>query len=98
MNTLQQKQTQKNQETICKIDNLELIAVDLDLSDKAQIQFYFCQCLFEKMKNNKVTTIEQSKKRIQSLIIRHQNQRELSQAQLLQEYFRLNYGFQIIYK
>ncbi|CAD8082472.1 unnamed protein product [Paramecium primaurelia] len=43
MNTLQQKQTQENSETICKIDNLELIAVDLDLSDKAQIQFY-CVC------------------------------------------------------
>ncbi|CAD8145734.1 unnamed protein product [Paramecium pentaurelia] len=67
MNILQQKQTQENQETICKIHNLELIAVDLDLSDKAQIQFYCGKCLVEKMKNNKVTTIEQSKERIQKI-------------------------------
>ncbi|CAD8213864.1 unnamed protein product [Paramecium octaurelia] len=42
MNILNQKQALETQETICKIHNLELIAVDLDLSDKAQIQF-FCE-------------------------------------------------------
>ncbi|CAD8213052.1 unnamed protein product [Paramecium pentaurelia] len=65
MNILNQQQLQNTQETICKIHNLELIAVDLDLSDKAQIQFFCGKCLVEKMNNNKVTTIEQSKERIQ---------------------------------
>ncbi|CAD8172211.1 unnamed protein product [Paramecium pentaurelia] len=65
MNILNQKQVQEKQETICKIHNLELIAVDFDLSDKSQIQFFCGKCLVEKMNNNKVTTIEQSKERIQ---------------------------------
>ncbi|CAK81373.1 unnamed protein product (macronuclear) [Paramecium tetraurelia] len=67
MNILYQKQAQETQETSCKIHNLELIAVDLDLSDKAQIQFFCGKCLVEKFNNNKVTTIEQSKERIQSI-------------------------------
>ncbi|CAD8201386.1 unnamed protein product [Paramecium pentaurelia] len=65
MNILKQNQTQEaQQETICKIHNLEFIAVDLDLSDKSQIQFFCGKCLVEKINNNKMTTIEQSKERI----------------------------------
>ncbi|CAD8190140.1 unnamed protein product [Paramecium octaurelia] len=67
MNILIQKQAQEIQETICKNHNLELIAVDLDVSDKAQIQFFCGKCLVEKLNNNKVTTIEQSKERIQQI-------------------------------
>ncbi|CAD8129882.1 unnamed protein product [Paramecium sonneborni] len=69
MNILNQKQAQETQETTCKIHNLELIAVDLDLSDKAQIKFFCGKCLVEKLNNNKVTTIEQSKERIQKVKI-----------------------------
>ncbi|CAD8129489.1 unnamed protein product [Paramecium sonneborni] len=69
MNILNQKQVQETQETICKIHNLEFIAVDLDLSNKAQIQFFCGKCLVEKLNNNKVTTIEQSKDRIQKVKI-----------------------------
>ncbi|CAD8112292.1 unnamed protein product [Paramecium primaurelia] len=65
MNILKQNQTQETQqETICKIHNLEFIAVDLDLSDKSQIQFFCGKCLVEKINNNKMTTIQQSKERI----------------------------------
>ncbi|CAD8194892.1 unnamed protein product [Paramecium octaurelia] len=67
MNILIQKQAQEIQETICKNHNLELIAVDLDVSDKAQIQFFCGKCLVEKLNNNNVTTIEQSKERIQQI-------------------------------
>ncbi|CAD8166298.1 unnamed protein product [Paramecium pentaurelia] len=67
MNNLYQKQAQEQQETICKIHNLELIAVDMDLSDKAKVQFLCSKCLVEKIKNYKVTTIEQSKERIQQI-------------------------------
>ncbi|CAD8213786.1 unnamed protein product [Paramecium pentaurelia] len=67
MNILNQKQVQEISETICKIHNLELIAVDFDLSDKAQIQFFCGKCLVEKMNNYKVTTIESSKERIQQV-------------------------------
>ncbi|CAD8198431.1 unnamed protein product [Paramecium octaurelia] len=45
----------------------QLIAVDLDVSDKAQIQFFCGKCLVEQLNNNKVTTIEQSKERIQQI-------------------------------
>ncbi|CAD8093428.1 unnamed protein product [Paramecium sonneborni] len=69
MNILNQKQVQERQEMTCKIHNLEFIAVDLDLSDKAQIQFFCGKCLVEKLNNNKVTTIEQSKERIQKFQI-----------------------------
>ncbi|CAD8214052.1 unnamed protein product [Paramecium octaurelia] len=65
MNILKQNQTQEvQQDTICKIHNLELIAVDLDLSDKSQMQFFCGKCLVDKLNNNRVTTIEQSKERI----------------------------------
>ncbi|CAD8214212.1 unnamed protein product [Paramecium pentaurelia] len=72
MNILQQKQNQEVQETICKIHNLELIAVDLDISDKQQIKFFCGKCLVDKLNNNKVTTIEQSKERIQQIKIQQQ--------------------------
>ncbi|CAD8129463.1 unnamed protein product [Paramecium sonneborni] len=65
MNILNQKQVQEASETLCKIHNQELIGVDLELSDKAQIQFFCGKCLVQKINNNKVTTIEQSKDRIQ---------------------------------
>ncbi|CAD8215485.1 unnamed protein product [Paramecium octaurelia] len=65
MNILKQNQTQEvQQDMICKIHNLELIAVDLDLSDKSQVQFFCGKCLVDKLNNNRVTTIEQSKERI----------------------------------
>ncbi|CAD8083706.1 unnamed protein product [Paramecium primaurelia] len=67
MNILNQKQAQEQQETICKMHNLDLIAVDMDLSDQAKIQFFCGTCLVEKINNYKVTTIEQSKKRIQQI-------------------------------
>ncbi|CAD8175693.1 unnamed protein product [Paramecium pentaurelia] len=67
MNILQQKSSQEPQETICKAHNLELIAIDLDMSDKSQIKFFCGKCLVDKLNNNKVTTIEQSKERIQQI-------------------------------
>ncbi|CAD8159221.1 unnamed protein product [Paramecium pentaurelia] len=69
MNILKQTQKQEtqSQETICQIHNLDLIAVDLDLSDQAQIKFFCGKCLVDKINNNKLTTIEQSKERIQQI-------------------------------
>ncbi|CAD8129221.1 unnamed protein product [Paramecium sonneborni] len=73
MNILNQKQVQETQETTCKIHNLEFIAVNLDLSDKAQIQFFCGKCLAEKLNNNKVATIEQSKETIQKVKIQQKD-------------------------
>ncbi|CAD8195826.1 unnamed protein product [Paramecium pentaurelia] len=67
MNILQQNYNQEPQETICKTHNLEFIAVDLDMSDKSQIKFFCGKCLVDKLNNNKVTTIEQSKERIKQI-------------------------------
>ncbi|CAD8117883.1 unnamed protein product [Paramecium primaurelia] len=85
MNILTQKQVQEASETICKAHNQELIAVDLDLSDKAQIQFFCGKCLVEKINNHKVTTIEQSKERIQQIKIQ---QKEIKSKE---NQARLNY-------
>ncbi|CAD8183414.1 unnamed protein product [Paramecium pentaurelia] len=82
---IQLKQSQDFQETICKSHNLELIAVDLDMSDKSQKNFFFGKCLVDKLNNNKVKTIEQSKERIQQ--IKNQQQEIKSQ----ENQARLNY-------
>ncbi|CAD8190237.1 unnamed protein product [Paramecium pentaurelia] len=73
MNSLTQKQEQEASETICKSHNQELIAVDLNLSDKAQIQFFCGKCLVEKINNSQITTIEQSKERIQQIKIQQKD-------------------------
>ncbi|CAK70830.1 unnamed protein product (macronuclear) [Paramecium tetraurelia] len=64
---LQQKISQDLQETTCKSHNLEFIAVDLDMSNRSEIMFFCGKCLVDKLNNNKVTTIEQSKERIQQM-------------------------------
>ncbi|CAD8162604.1 unnamed protein product [Paramecium octaurelia] len=85
MNILKQKQEAQicALDTICQTHQLELIAVDLDLSDKAQIKFYCGKCLVEKINNNNLTTIEQSKERIlQAKAKQQENNIKENQARL----------------
>ncbi|CAD8214119.1 unnamed protein product [Paramecium octaurelia] len=85
MNILQSKQSQDGLETTCKIHNLEFIAVDLDMSDKSQIKFFCGKCLVDKLNNNKVTTIEQSKERITQMKTQQQ------EIKIKENQTRLNY-------
>ncbi|CAD8182634.1 unnamed protein product [Paramecium pentaurelia] len=89
---MQGKQTQDSLETICKIHNLEFIDVDLDMSDKLQIQFFCGKCLVDKLNNNKVTTIEQSKERIQKIKTQQQ------EIKTKENQSRLNYLLMILKK
>ncbi|CAD8211616.1 unnamed protein product [Paramecium octaurelia] len=61
----------------------------------------FCgKFLVDTLNYYKVTTIEQTKVRIQQMkpwIIKNKDERE-QRNKLLQQYFRLNNGFQTIYK
>ncbi|CAD8131231.1 unnamed protein product [Paramecium sonneborni] len=77
MNILNQKQIQETQNTICKIHNLEFIAVDLNLQDKAQIQFFCGKCLVE---NDHYRIIKRENLKSQNLVKRCQNKK--NQARL----------------
>ncbi|CAD8177435.1 unnamed protein product [Paramecium octaurelia] len=62
-----QQQKPEVLEMVCQIHQLEIIALDLDTSEKGQFQYLCCYCLVDKMNNNKISTIEQTKDRISSL-------------------------------
>ncbi|CAD8098761.1 unnamed protein product [Paramecium primaurelia] len=63
-----QIQQQKHEilEMVCQIHKREIVAVDLDTLEKGQLQYMCCNCLVEKINNNKISTIDQTKERIQS--------------------------------
>ncbi|CAD8184629.1 unnamed protein product [Paramecium octaurelia] len=55
------------QEIVCQIHKQEIVAIDLDIQEKGNYQYLCCNCLVEKMNNNKISTIEQTKDRIKAL-------------------------------
>ncbi|CAK76384.1 unnamed protein product (macronuclear) [Paramecium tetraurelia] len=61
------KQKPDIQEMVCQIHKLEAIAIDLDTSEKGKFYYLCCNCLVEKMNNNKISTIQDANDRILSL-------------------------------
>ncbi|CAD8213641.1 unnamed protein product [Paramecium pentaurelia] len=72
---------------VCKIHKCEIIAIDLESSEKSQLQYLCCNCLVEKMNNNKISTIEQTKDRIKSLKTQRQESK-IKEIQIRLDYFK----------
>ncbi|CAD8214207.1 unnamed protein product [Paramecium pentaurelia] len=61
-----QQQKHEIREMVCQIHKLEVVAVDLETYKKVKFQYMYCDCLVEKINNNKISIIDQTKERIQS--------------------------------
>ncbi|CAD8185151.1 unnamed protein product [Paramecium octaurelia] len=83
-----QPQKPEIEEIICQIHKREIVAVDLDLSEKGNFQQMCCICLVEKMNNSKISTIEQTKERIQSLKSQRQ-ENKTKQIQVRLDHFKI---------
>ncbi|CAD8177419.1 unnamed protein product [Paramecium octaurelia] len=81
-----QPQKPEVEELICQNHKREIVAVDL--SEKGNFQYLCCICLVEKMNNSKVSTIEQTKERIQSLKTQRQ-ENKTKQIQLRLDHFKI---------
>ncbi|CAK58098.1 unnamed protein product (macronuclear) [Paramecium tetraurelia] len=59
--------SQKNEirENMCQIHNREIIAIDLNSTENGSIKYLCCDCIVEKLNNNRISTIEQTQARIQ---------------------------------
>ncbi|CAD8058012.1 unnamed protein product [Paramecium primaurelia] len=82
-----QQQLSENEVMVCKIHKREIIAIELESSEKSQLQYLCCNCLVEKMNNNKISTIEQTKDRIQSLKSQRQ-ENKIKEIQIRLDYFK----------
>ncbi|CAD8061542.1 unnamed protein product [Paramecium primaurelia] len=84
---------------ICEIHQLKVTAIDLDLSNNGLICYLCSNCLIEKMNNKKISTIKQTKERIQSFKAQKQekkNQIILNNIRIVLNNNVINYGVQII--
>ncbi|CAD8184621.1 unnamed protein product [Paramecium octaurelia] len=52
-------------EKMCQIHNLKIIAIDLNSTENGLIKYLCCNCVVEKLNNNRISTIEQTQARIQ---------------------------------
>ncbi|CAD8153687.1 unnamed protein product [Paramecium pentaurelia] len=82
-----QQQKPEILEMVCQIHKREIVALDLDTSEKGQLQYMCCNCLVEKINNNKISTIDQTKERIQSFKTQKQ-ENKTKQIQQRLDYFK----------
>ncbi|CAD8161829.1 unnamed protein product [Paramecium pentaurelia] len=75
------------QENICEIHKIDIVAIDLDISEKCQFQYLCYHCLVAKINNNNISTIEQTKERIQSFKTKKQENKSKEIQQRL-DYFK----------
>ncbi|CAK84034.1 unnamed protein product, partial (macronuclear) [Paramecium tetraurelia] len=89
LNSQIQKQILETQEMICQNHKSQIVAVDLDVSENGQCQYLCSNFLVEKMNSNKISTIEQTKERIQSLKIQKQQNKTKEIQQRLDQFKKI---------
>ncbi|CAD8067401.1 unnamed protein product [Paramecium primaurelia] len=90
MNTITQQLEQYKpeiQQNICEIHKSDIVAIDLVISEKCQFQYLCYHCLVAKINDNNISTIEQTKERIQSYKTKKQENKS-KEIQLRLDYFK----------